>query len=257
MQKTVLSIITITHNNPKLKQTLDSVGNQIFKEFNIEHIIVDNLSTDMTQYIVKEYKKHAPYPVIYIRESDTGRYQAMNKGIKMATGEYLLFLNAGDKLHNNLVLSQVFKHDFDNDLIYGDIQGKSLKSVSINEQFFIDQSLFHQATFIKKSLFHKYGLYDESLIISSDFDFFIKTILVNKVTPKYIPLIIADYEGGGISSTGSDLVYGERAKVLTRYLNGNKYFYHLLKYFYYKNKKFIPKIFVDFQKQRLANKPKI
>lgn len=254
----ILSLITITHNVPELGKTLESVKIQDIDPKKIEHIIVDNLSTDNAPEVVKKYQQSVKYPVIYIREKDTGRYQGMNKGIRTATGDYLLFLNAGDCLHNSKVLSNVFeKNKYTADILYGDIDGKSLKKYPINRQFFLDRTLFHQATFIKKTLFDNYGLYDENLIISGDFDFFIKTIIKHHATTQYLPLVVTDYDSHGISSQQSDLVYQERSMIITRYYSGKTYFYNLIKYLYYKNKKYFPKFMVKLQQQHLASKPKI
>lgn len=249
-----LSIVTITFNNRYISKTINSVINQCTNP--TEHIIIDNLSTDNTSIIVKKYQQSAKYQVKYIREPDTGRYNAMNKGIMVATGEYLLFLNAGDTLHNHQVIEEVIPQ-LDKDIVYGDIHGKSLNDITIDKQFFIQQSLFHQATFIKRSLFDKLGLYDESLVIASDFDFFVKAILIHLVSIKYLPLIVCDYDSHGISSTGSDLVYKERALVLSRYLHGKQHFYHLVKYYYYQYKKYLPNFIIKWQRQRLASQPKI
>ena len=257
MTKTFLSLITITHNDPGIKATIDSVQSQKFSGFEIEHIIVDNLSSDMTPYIVKEYKKQARYPVTYIREKDNGRYHAMNKGIKIAKGEYLLFLNALDTLASTKVLSQINLHHLNSDLAYGDIINHSLKNFKINPQFFLDRTLFHQATFIKKSLFDKIGPYDQKLIIASDFDFFIKAVVKNNATTQYLPLVITNYDQNGISSQQSDLLYAERAQVLARYFSGTTYLKNILKYFYYRHKSHFPQWFIKIQQQRLNNQPKI
>jgi len=214
------------------------------------------MSSDDAPNVVANYQSSVKYKVIYIREPDNGRYQGMNKGIKAATGEYLLFLNAGDYLHDKDVIKKVTSQ-LDKEIVYGDIKGKSLANFNINSQFFIDRTLFHQATFIKKDLFEKHGLYDESLVISSDFDFFIKNIIKFYASTKYIPIIVTDYDTTGISSSQSDLVYEERAKVITRYYTGKTYIYHLLKYLYYHYKKYLPKSFVSIQQKRLEAQPKI
>jgi len=252
----ILSIITITYNNQNLKKTLNSVKNQKVNSDKIEHIIIDNLSSDDTPQTVKKYQKTVKYPVIYIREKDTGRYNAMNKGIVNSKGKYLLFLNAGDSLHNSKTLLKVLPN-LTTDIVYGDIQDKSLNKYPINQLFFLDHTLFHQATFIKRSLFEKYGFYDESLIISGDFDFFIKTIIKHHATTTYLPIVIADYDRQGISSQKTDLVYQERAKIITRYYSGKIYFYNYLKYLYYRYKKYLPKFLINLQQKRLATKPKI
>lgn len=251
-----ISIITITFNDPALQETLDSISSQSLDRRKFEHIIIDNFSTDNTEKIVKKYQKSSKYSVIYIREKDNGRYQAMNKGIKASKGDYLLFLNAGDCLHDKNVLSEA-TGKLDRDIVYGDILGKSLSQFRINKEFFIDRTLFHQATFIKRDLFHKYGLYDENLVISSDFDFFIKAIIVNHATTKYLPIVVSDYDQTGISSQKSDLVYQERALVLSRYTTGKIKIYHILKYIYYRSKKYLPVFLIKIQQKRLNSQPKI
>ena len=254
MRNSTFSIITITSDNPSLASTIKSVKSQSVNS-NFEHIIIDNLSTDYTKQIVERYQKSVSFPVIYIREKDNGRYEAMNKGIKMATGEYLLFLNAGDSLFNKNVLKKVINY-LGPDIIYGDIADNSLANFKINHNFFIDRTLFHQATFIKKDLFIKYGLYDENLIISGDFDFFIKTIIKKNVSTKYLPFVISKYDRHGISSQNFDLVYRERAQVIMRYYTGKQYYYNLFKYLYYKYKKYFPKNIVKYQQKRLEKQPK-
>lgn len=222
----------------------------------IEHVIVDNLSTDQTSSIVENYQKSVKYKVIYLRERDNGRYQAMNKGIQKSAGEYLLFLNAGDQLYSSNVLENVLPK-LNSDIVYGDIQDSSLKGYTIDQNFFLERTIFHQAAFIKKDLFKKYGYYDDSLVISGDFDFFIKAVIKHHATCKYLPLVVAIYDRHGISSQKSDLVYQERAEIITRYYHGKIYFYNLLKYFYYRYKKYMPQSIINFQKKRLDSKPRV
>jgi glycosyltransferase involved in cell wall biosynthesis len=264
VQSNYLSIITITHNNPGIETTINSVKSQT--TLPLEHIIVDNLSSDNTPQTVAQYQKTAKYPVTYIREADNGRYQAMNKGIKLAKGEYLLFLNAGDSLAYPNILKQVFATPHTADILYGDTNMVesptkstrwSLKNFSIDPQFFIDRTLFHQSTFIKKELFEKYGPYDESLKIVGDFEFFIRAIIKHHVIHEYLPLVVSNYDTHGISSTMSDEFLAERAKVITRHYSGSVYFYHFLKYLYYTNKKLVPSWLINIQQQRRASKPKV
>ena len=135
-----LSIITINYNNAEgLRKTLASVAAQTFRDF--EHIIVDGGSTDESVEIIRQYADNeairpenskadnlalSPYhlitssPIIWISEPDSGIYNAMNKGIKMAKGEYLLFLNSGDYLVDADTLKNVFEEANDVDIIYGD-----------------------------------------------------------------------------------------------------------------------------------------
>jgi glycosyltransferase involved in cell wall biosynthesis len=263
--KKFLSIITITKNDLGFPATLSSVQKQKLGNISIEHIIVDSLSKDNTPDIVAKYQKSAKYPVTYIREADTGRYQGMNKGIKAATGEYLLFLNASDTLHTD-TLSKVFSTLHTADILYGDTmmvespnksEKWSLKDFSVNKKFFIERTLFHQSTFIKKELFDKYGLYDETLKIVGDFEFFIRTIIKHHATLEYLPMVISDYDTHGISSYMSDSFLAERASVIMRHYIGVDFIYHFLKYLYYNNKHLLPSTIVHLQQKRLAAKPKI
>ena len=103
-----LSIVTPTFNRYKeIQKNIKSVKNQTYR--NKEHIIVDNMSDDGTYKIIENYKKRADYPVVYIREPDKGIYNAMNKGIKAAKGQWIHILNSDDYYYNNKTLENVFK----------------------------------------------------------------------------------------------------------------------------------------------------
>ena len=112
-----LSIITINRNDAQgLEKTLESIWKkQSFKDF--EHIIIDGASTDNSINIIKKYASHLSY---WVSEPDKGIYNAMNKGIIKAKGNYLLFLNSGDWLEND-ILARVFKENFTEDIVYADL----------------------------------------------------------------------------------------------------------------------------------------
>jgi len=121
-----LSIITINRNNAKgLQKTMESVFMQTFTEF--EYVVVDGLSTDNSIVTIKNFEKHLTQQqnnqilqsFRWISEPDTGVYQAMNKGIKMASGDYLLFLNSGDFLVDKRVIENVFGKEQIADILYG------------------------------------------------------------------------------------------------------------------------------------------
>ena len=112
-----LSIITINYNNGDgLQRTIESVIKQNFKSY--EYIVIDGGSTDKSIDVIKRNKNHINY---WISEPDTGIYNAMNKGIRKATGEYLIMINSGDVLVNEDVLDTVFKKNNNSDIIYGDV----------------------------------------------------------------------------------------------------------------------------------------
>jgi len=203
-----LSIITINKNNAKgLKKTIESVVCQTFK--NYEYIVIDGASTDESVDVINEHSKHLTY---FVSEPDDGIYYAMNKGIKVANGEYCLFLNSGDYLVSNFTLERVFEYNFFEDVVYGDvilenyIKEKSLRkrdsTLSILN-FFIGSNwtcIYHQSSFIKKSLFLKFGYYRTDLSIVSDQAFFMKVIFEGGATYRYIPIAIAVYNLIGIST---------------------------------------------------------
>ena len=112
-----LSIITINYNNcDGLKRTIDSVVSQTFTDY--EWIVIDGGSNDGSFELIEKYQKHFTY---WVSEPDSGIYQAMNKGIAHANGDWYIFLNSGDWLFNNEVLSMVFSSNHDANILYGDV----------------------------------------------------------------------------------------------------------------------------------------
>lgn len=211
-----LSVITVNYNNKAgLQRTIDSVVCQTWRDF--EWIVIDGGSTDGSKEFLEQYQQHFAY---WCSEPDGGVYNAMNKGIARAKGDYLLFLNSGDCFHNETVL-----RDFDGLNCHEDVvagisvsldSGETVKILysDIVRQLFFD-SLNHQATFIKRHLFatHKYN---ERNKIVSDWEFFIQTILIDGCSFRYIDLIVADFDTTGISSQPelADVQKQERMRVL-------------------------------------------
>ena len=119
MEVIKISIITINFNNSKgLVQTLDSVAQQTYN--NYEHIIIDGASTDGSKSIIEQYKNKNPHVTYWVSEKDEGIYNAMNKGITHAQGQYLLFLNSGDYIEPN-ILEQAATSLTGTDIIYGNL----------------------------------------------------------------------------------------------------------------------------------------
>jgi glycosyltransferase involved in cell wall biosynthesis len=199
-----LSIITINYNNAKgLKRTIESVVNQTYK--NIEYIVIDGGSSDESVEVINEYKNKFAY---CISEKDNGIYQAMNKGIKEAHGEYCLFLNSADYLFSDNVISEVFAHKpiesiIACDMIFDNESGvlevsKQLDSLSF--LYMMRTSIWHPATFIKRDLFNMYGLYNDSYKIAADYDFFLKTTMLESVSYKHLSVALSVFDIKGISS---------------------------------------------------------
>lgn len=211
-----LSIITVNYNNfSGLRKTIESVVNQSYK--NYEFIIIDGGSTDGSVDFIKENEKKISY---WVSEKDKGIYNAMNKGIVQAKGEYCLFLNSGDYLIDINVLENLFSQNFEEDIIYGNVlkvyssakierdKGPQRSELTLGDMFF--DTLPHQSVFIKKELFDKYGLYSEEYKIVSDWVLFLKAIGIDNVPVKYIDLDVSYYDMTGISSTSDGFGWKER-----------------------------------------------
>lgn len=218
-----VSIITINFNNVVgLKNTVESVISQSFQ--GKEYIVIDGGSTDGSAQLIEQYSDRLTY---WISEKDAGIYNAMNKGIKAAKGEYLLFLNSGDCFVNEQILEKVQAELTGAEIIYGNgiliTESGELIPHEMPEAldlvFFSRASLFHPSTFIKRELFDRHGLYNEENRIVSDWEFFLKTIILHNVPVKKIAYNISMIEEGGISRKKENfpMVMGEIEAGLKRH----------------------------------------
>ena len=225
----LLSIITINYNNSQgLEKTLKSVLSQTNTQF--EHVIVDGASTDNAVEIVQQYEKDATsrgIKVTWVSEKDKGIYNAMNKGIKMASGEYIEILNAGDILASDDVVEKMYKALEEKnypELLYGNmikvsadgkVIGKSKETPYSFHNYFVS-TLNHDCAYIKRSLFgdDRYGLYDEELKIVSDWKWYTEAIGLGTVCPIYVDIDVTIFDATGISETNLAKRNEERAKVL-------------------------------------------
>lgn len=199
-----LSIITINYNNcDGLQKTIESIVSQSYNDF--EWIVIDGGSTDGSRELIEKYAEHISY---WVSERDAGVYNAMNKGIKVAKGEYVNFMNSGDCFASSTILEEVFATNQTADVIYGymmrgsidgEVNNLSVMKPNLSWIDLYNDGLPHQSTFIKRSLFDKYGLYDESLKAVSDWKFFVNALVYHNATSEFIPLKISIYEEGGIS----------------------------------------------------------
>jgi glycosyltransferase involved in cell wall biosynthesis len=198
----LISIITVVYNGEKfLEETIESVISQSYA--NVEYIIIDGGSTDGTIDIIKKYEDKIDY---WASEKDNGIYEAMNKGIELATGKWINFMNSGDSFYDNNILQNIFTKESleEVDIIYGNIQvvypgtnktrvvkaGK-LENLSRGSQF------SHQSSFILSSLQKKYP-YNLSNRIGADFEFYYNQYAKGKCF-KYINIIVAQNSAGGVS----------------------------------------------------------
>lgn len=217
-----LSIITINRNNViGLKKSIDSVVEQSFGDF--EYIIVDGASADGSVDLIKELSSTYKRDLKWVSEPDSGIYNAMNKGIKMASGEYLLFLNSGDCLADTGILEKIGLEEFEYDVICGNAimsESKYHKEVLYNSpvdlraSHLLKSHLSHQASFIKKQLFFDICFYDETYRVISDWIFFIQALLFNNGTYKHIDLIISicETEGVSLNPSSEELIRSEHVR---------------------------------------------
>lgn len=226
-----LSIITINYNNAEgLRKTLASVASQTYA--NIEHIIVDGASTDGSVDVIKEYENqlnitHSTIHLLWSSEPDNGIYDAMNRGICKATGEYVQILNSGDILAApditermmaalqmkgegvELLYGNMVKYDYQNSRTLG----KSTE-VEYSLRQYYTSTMNHDCCYIRRDLFETYGLYDESLKIVSDWKWFLQAIGLGKVKPIYVDIDVTIFDASGISETNLALRNQERRQVL-------------------------------------------
>lgn len=167
-----ISIITATYNRAHtLQKCLYSVLVQGYTD--IEHLIIDNLSKDNTQELVERYQKKAGYPVSYIREADTGIYNALNKGISRAAGDYVHFLHSDDHYLDDGVLRDVSEKLGEHDLVCGAIRyGLDEHKFKIctphYDKEFQEYVLPHTGIFFRRQFFKDHGLYNEKFKMNAD-----------------------------------------------------------------------------------------
>ena len=214
-----LSIITINYNNLEgLKRTVESLVNQTWQEF--EYIVIDGGSNDGSAAYIESQNANIDY---WLSEPDNGIYNAMNKGIDKATGEYLLFLNGGDHFIDAFSLQKIITHLRDDDVIYFNI------NVIDNEDSYVLQNpaemsfsyLYnnlpcHQCTFIHQSVFDRVGYYDENLKIVADWKLLIQAIIKHNVTYRKVDAVFSTFYKDGISSLigNQSIIETERTQVL-------------------------------------------
>lgn len=240
-----LTIVTINYNNaPGLKKTLESVLCQTSTDF--EYIIVDGASSDLSlqmisdkQLLINGISEFNGIPVTCISELDSGIYNAMNKGIRIAKGDYIQFLNSGDVLVGTDVIEQMLArldNTFLNEvnkcqnprleaipILYGNMLKAIPEGLLRDKGFagkppdiydFYKGTLNHSPTFIKRTLFDDYGMYDESLRIVSDWKWYFQVIALNNVMPIYVDIDVTIFDMTGISTINSGLDKEERKLTL-------------------------------------------
>lgn len=216
-----LSIITINYNNLLgLQKTVESVVSQTWQEF--EYLVIDGGSTDGSVAYLESQMDNITY---WVSEADAGIYNAMNKGIAKATGEYLLFLNSGDHFLESASLKNIFPKLVNEEVIYFNINvidiGESyvLENPAVLSFSYLHNNLpCHQCTFIHQSVFERVGFYDESLKIVADWKLLLQAILKHNVTYRKIDAVFSTFYKDGISSLpeNQSIMEAERTQVLQK-----------------------------------------
>lgn len=216
-----LSVITIVYNNVKdIERTILSVLNQSYP--NIEYIIIDGGSTDGTVEVIKKYEDRISK---WVSEKDKGIYDAMNKGLKLATGEYVLFMNSGDEIYDSTTVEQVFGTAKNADIYYGETEMYDETWTSLGRRrhqipdkftwrsFKYGMNVSHQAIYIKKSVTVPY---DKKYQLSADIDWIIKAAKKAETTVK-VQGYVAKYLVGGMSKKRHRQSLRERFNIFSHY----------------------------------------
>jgi len=220
-----ISIIIPTFNSSQtLKECLDSIVGQDYKNFEVW--LIDNVSTDTTPGIIANYELNYSN-IHYISEKDKGIYDAMNKGIELARGEWIYFMGSDDTLINNDVLSSIANQAgiSDAEVIYGNVimRGKNQWNVEnrifdgeYNTEKLIARNICHQAIFYRKSVFDKNGRFNLKYVTAADFDFNLRCYANSKFS--YVNLIIANFFTGGKSTLIRDTeFFKDKGSLLLKY----------------------------------------
>ena len=221
-----LTIITINRNNADgLEKAMQSVLSQTCTDY--EYVVVDGASTDGSVAVIERLAPTFGDRLKWVSEPDKGIYNAMNKGIGMATGEYIQILNSGDSLVSPEVVDKMYvalEKSGHPSILYGNMlkdfpdghvhRDKGFEGEDITLLGLYIGTLNHSPAYIKRSLFDKYGPYDESLKIDSDWKWYLQAIVFGEEKPVYADIDVTLFDMTGISETNTALTKAERAQVL-------------------------------------------
>lgn len=207
-----ISIVTAAWNSgATLRDTIESVLSQTYPD--IEYIIVDGASKDNTVEIIREYEPRFNGRLKWISEPDRGIYDAMNKGIRMATGDVVGILNSDDFFTDSHVIEHIAKGIDGVDAVYGDIHFVNPDNLDKCVRYYSSRSFrpwqmrlgfmpAHPSFYCRKELFDKYGLYNLNYKSGADFDLLVRYIFINKIATRYIGMDFVTMRTGGTSTSG-------------------------------------------------------
>lgn len=205
-----ISIITVTYNSAEtIEATIKSVLRQTYKH--IEYIIIDGKSTDDTINIIRRFEPHFNGNMKWMSEADKGIYDAMNKGIRMATGNIIGILNSDDFFTSDNILEQIAANINDVDAVYGDIH--FIKSSNPDKCVrYYSSKIFrppllryglmpaHPSFYVRREIYERYGLYSLDYKIAADYDMMVRLFHKHKIKTKYLSLDFVTMRTGGIST---------------------------------------------------------
>lgn len=208
------SIITVNYNNCEgLRRTIESVVSQTCKDY--EYIIIDGGSTDGSAELIQQYAGHLTF---WVSEVDKGIYNAMNKSIAHANGDYLNFMNSGDCFYDENVLQNMKGHLY-SDIVEGQVFDQSTHRFSYKStsnptmMFFYRAGFGHQACFIRRELLEQTP-YDEDLRLAADWKFFVTKVVFDNCSYRFVQVPVVVFEGNGASTKNITLYEKERQQSL-------------------------------------------
>lgn len=224
-----LSIITINRNNAAgLEKTLQSVAAQSYREF--EYVVIDGASTDGSVGVIEKYESRFAH-LKWVSEPDAGIYNAMNKGVRMASGVYVQILNSGDCLAAPDVTERMLAALEKNgrpSILYGNMVkcfpgGKKLVDKGFSRQEITMLGMYtgtlnHDPAYIRHDLFEKYGYYDETLKIVSDWKWYLQSVIIGGEMPVYVDTDVTLFDMTGVSESNKEFNESERKQVLEQLL---------------------------------------
>ena len=237
-----LSIITINYNNVEgLRKTLASVASQTYR--NIEHVIIDGGSTDYSVDVIRDYEhsvfrnQKSAYTILWVSEKDNGIYNAMNKGIRKTSGDYIQILNSGDIFAapdvTERMVTELERLEYPS-ILYGNmLKSYDMKTIIHRDTcgngmytpesflYFYKGTLNHDCAYIRRNLFEKYGLYNEQMKICSDWEWYVRAIVLGGENPVYTNIDVTIFDMNGVSESygkNAELIKKERREYLEKIL---------------------------------------
>lgn len=237
-----ISIVTVAYNSQNtIRDTIESVLRQTYA--NIEYILVDGKSSDKTMEIVREYSDRIS---CVVSEEDNGIYDAMNKGLMLASGDFVGILNSDDFFSSNDVVSKMveFLKKNECDAVYGDVHYVDCLNINEVTRYYSSKWFSrwmmrfgfmpaHPSFYVKSEMFKKLGYYSTDYKIAADFELLLRFIFVNSINIKYLPLDFVAMRIGGVSNRSiksHKVIFSEHKKALKKNGVYSNTFFLLMRY---------------------------